>query len=281
MNNVLRAAACLIAAGCLSLPLFGSVVIQQEGGPAGSPQKTKTTMYVDAGKIRVEVDTEGRGKSVMIFDGDKQVLWIVQPEQGTYMEMTAETIGRLSQPPAQGNPQMEQAMKQMQERMASMSPEQRAMVEQSMKGRMGAMGGGAAAAPPRTVTFEAKGGVDKFGSFTCSKYDELNNGKRTAEICAAALDQLHLSEADIKSFRSLAKFFEPLQRMNPNRSYTAFPSEQLKGFPVHSVTYEGDKPTSESSVLSAEQKAIDGSMFTLPAGLKKSDFMGGRGGPPR
>jgi hypothetical protein len=172
----------------------------------------------------------------------------------------------------------------MQDQMASMPPQQRAMMEQMMKGRGGAMAGMAGGAPaaPKTITFSAKGGSDKVGSFTCTKYDELTDGKRTAEICAAPFDQVKVTESDRKSLQGLQKFFEPLMKMAPGRGGFTMPdTEQLKGFPVHSVNYDGDKATFETTVLSVEQKSIDGAMFTLPAGLTKRDLMGGRGGRGR
>ena len=277
MNNTLRTVIFLSALGCSSLSVFAGVIVKSESGEPGAQQKQKTTLYLEAGKLRMETEAE-HGKTIMIFAGNTQDLWMLQPEQGTYMEMTADSIARMSSAGG-GNPQMEQAMKQMQDRMASMTPEQRAMMEQAMKGGMGAMGGGGA---PPTITFQAKGGIEKFGTFTCSKYDELSNGKRTAELCAASFDQLHFTEADLKIFQALGKFMEPLRRMNP-RAMAVPPTEQIHGFPVHTVRYDGEKTTSESTVLAVEQKPLDAGLFTVPAGLTKREFpgMGGRGGPPR
>lgn len=262
----IRTMVSLIALACFPLLAFG-VVIQQEHGEFGSKQKQKTTLYAENGKIRMESDDQRGGKTIMIFDGDKQVMWMIQPAEGTYTEMTAADVANMSQMASQASQRMEEAMK-------NMTPEQRAMMESAMKGRGGAMGG--APPPPPTITFQAKGGSDKFGSFTCSKYDELSNGKRTAEICAASLEQVHLKPADVKSFEAMAKFFEPMRRMSPRGGYSAPRIEQLHGFPVHSVSYDGDKPTYETTVLSVDQKSVDASMFTLPAGLKKMDMMGGR-----
>jgi hypothetical protein len=283
MKTLLRNAILLAAFGCFSLQAFAGVVIKREGGEPGGPEKQKSTLYVEGGKIRMEMESE-RGKTIMIFDGDKQVLWMIQADH-TYMEMTAETVQRMSQMQSQmagqGNPQMEQAMKAMQEKMANMTPEQRAMVEQAMKGRGGAMGGGSASAPP-TITYEAKGGSDKIGQFTCTKYDQLSNGKRTAEMCAAPFSQLHLNEGDMRAFHSMAKFMEPMRRMNP-RGASAAPTEEIHGFPVHTVVFTGEKPIYEETVLSVEQRSVEASMFVLPAGLTKRDFPGFGGGtrPPR
>jgi hypothetical protein len=279
MNKFLRTATLLAACGCFSLLASAGVVITRESGEPGGQVKQKSTLYLQAGKIRMEMESE-RGKTILIFDGDKQVFWMIQPDH-SYMEMTPDTVARMSQMQSQmaNDPRMQEAMKQMQDKMASMPPEQRAMMEQAMKGRAGAMSGGGA---PPVITYQAKGGSDRVGSFTCSKYDQLSNGKRTAELCAAPFSQLHLTDADMNTFKSMAKFMEPMRRMNPRGGMSATPTEEIHGFPVRTVVYEGDKPTYEDTVLSVEQKSVDPGMFVLPAGLTKREFpgMGGRGGLP-
>jgi hypothetical protein len=276
MNVRLQTVAGAIALICFPVLAHG-VVIQQENGEVGAKEKRKTTMYLDNGKIRVESEGQS-GKSIVIFDGDKQVLWMIQPDN-TYMEMTQDTVAGLGQQMSTANDQMSQAMKQMQEKMASLPPQQRAMMEQAMKGR--GMMPGAAAPQQHVITFQAKGGSDKVGNFTCTKYDELTDGKRTAELCAASPASVQLKEADLKSLQALRKFLEPMEKMIPRGGFTAPNVEQLKGFPVHSVNYDGDKPTFETTVLSVEQKPIEASLFTLPAGLQKKDMFGGRGRGPR
>jgi hypothetical protein len=195
------------------------------------------------------------------------------------MEMTAATVEQMSRMAGQMQAQMHtqmppDAMKQMQDRLASLPPEQRAMAEQAMKGRMGAMQGQSAA--PVTITFKEKASGQKFRSFTCTLYDELRNGERAGEVCAASMDQAHFGPPDVKTFEALAKFMEPMKRMAP-QGFSAPPIQQLHGFPVHSVSLKDGQPSYEVSVLSIEQKSADPSLFTVPAGLTKKDMMGGRG----
>ena len=115
-----RIAATLVLLG-LPVLAFG-VVIQQEHGEVGAKQKDVTTMYLDNGKIRVESASATGGKQVIIFDGDTQVMWMIQPEQNSYSEMTAETINGLGQQVGAASAQMADAMKKMQDQMASMPP---------------------------------------------------------------------------------------------------------------------------------------------------------------
>ncbi len=259
-----------IALVCVSVAAQAGVVVQQEHGEVGKA-KTKATLYLESGKIRVD-----SGDSQLIFDGDKQVLWMIQPGRGDYMEMTAaqvESMGRMAQQGMGAQQQMAQAL-------ANLPPEQRAMAEQAMKARMGAMPGAAPSAPP-TITFKQKATGQKVGSFTCTLYEELANGERTAELCAAPLDQVRFSAADQKTMEALAKFMAPLQRMAPKGTWTAPKMEEIHGFPVHSVSYNGSTPTYEMTVLSVEQKAVPAGQFVLPPGLKKMEMPMGGGRPPR
>jgi Domain of unknown function (DUF4412) len=267
----------------LTLSLSAGVVIVQEHGQIGDAAKMKSTLYVDGGKIRVESTMPDGKKTIMIFDGDKQVLWMIQPDQNSYMEMTAATVESISQMAggAGAGAQMAQAQQKMQEAMANMTPEQRAMMEKAMAGRGGAMGGmpGGAPAAPRTITFQPKGGTDHVGRFTCTLYAELTNGQRSAEICAASSDQIQFKEADLRAFKALQKFMEPMAKMGNRSGFSAPSIEQLHGFPVHSVHYEGTRATTETTVLSADQKSVEANMFIVPAGMVKQDMMGGgRGG---
>jgi hypothetical protein len=278
MTGRLQTLACT-AAFAFAPVMARAVVIQQENGEVGAKDKRRTTMYLDNGRIRVEADG-ATGKTVMIFDDDRQVMWLIQPNENSYSEITRETIAGLGQQASQANQQMSDAMKKMQEQMANMPPQQRAMMEQIMKGRGMMPGAAAAPAAPRQITFTPKGGTDKVGQFTCSKYDEMVDGKRTAEVCAASFDQVQLKDSDLRSLQAMAKFFEPLQRMAPRGGFQPPNVGDLKGFPVHSISYDGDKPAFEVTVLSVDGKPIDASMFSLPAGLQKKDMFGGRGRGP-
>jgi uncharacterized protein DUF4412 len=258
MTRMIRSALCLMALGCFALVARAGVVIQQEGGEVGGNKpKGKITLYLDAGKLRVE----NQDKSVMIFNGEKQVVWMIGPGENTYRELDKAQMEAMGQ-------QMSQAMQQMQAQLATMPPEQRKMVEEMMKKNMG---GGAAERP--TTTVKEIGSGEKVGPYTTTHYEMLANGERTQEIWAAPADQAHISAADIKTFQDMSKFFEALSRNAPKGSWSAPSMEQIKGFPVKTVQYDRGRPAYEWSIVSVEQKSVDGNLFTLPPGIKKQDMM--------
>ena len=273
-KSTMRNAAGWMALASLAVSVRAGVVVEQEGGEVGGNKpKTKMTLYLDSGKLRMEGQQPDGKKFAVIFDGNQQVMWMLSPDQGTYTEMRAAQIEQLGQ-------QMNQAMQQLQAQMASVPPEQRAMVEEMMKKSMGGMGG-APAAP--TITVQEKGSGEKVGAFTTTHYAVMTNGQMTQEVWAASVDQVHLTDADFKTFQAMAKFYEPLTRNAPRGSYTTTAMQQIKGMPVRTLIYDGPKPSFEWTVVKAENKSVDGGMFTVPPNLKKAAMdmgpgmrMGGR-----
>src|SRR4029077_7805491 len=132
-----------------------------------------------------------------------------------------------------------------------------ARMEAMMKGRMG--GGGA----PPTITVQEKGSGEKIGPYSTIHYDVLTNGQRTSEIWAASRSDMHLQESDFKTFQGMEKFYEPLTRNAPKGSWSTSAMQQIQGFPVKSVIYDGQRPAFEWTVTGAEQKSLEGSLFTL------------------
>jgi len=249
--------------GCLARQAQAGTVIQQVERAIGNSQaRQQVTIYLDAGKLRVEGENPGSGKYLLIFDNARQVLWMADLAKGSYMEITK------AQVEAMGG-QMQQMMQQMQAQLAQIPPEQRAMVEQMMRQQMGGMGGNA----PPPVTVREKNRGETVGPFTCTRYEVLTGGQVTEEVCAAAPSQLRLDASAFATFKALAEFFEPLSRMAPKGSWSAPKAmSQIDGFPVQTVMYEGQRPASEWVILKAEEQSLDAGLFTLPGNLRKTEM---------
>lgn len=260
MKSMVRRVSCLAAMACFAWIARAGVMIQQEGAElGGNQQKQKMTFYIQSGKLRMDMDTKD-GKTTVIFDGDKQILWMLNPAEGTYRELNGQQMDQMAQ-------QMNNAMQQMQARLGNMPPEQRKMVEDMMKQQMGR---GAAAAPEITVQEK---GSEKVASFDTTHYAVLSNGQLTQEVWAASPGQIHVDESEFKTFQAMAKFWEPLRRNAPAGSWSASAMQQIKGMPVKTVVYQGQRPSFEWDVVKVEQKGLDNGLFTLPAGMKKQEMM--------
>ncbi|HWP84165.1 MAG TPA: hypothetical protein VNN17_03170, partial [Terriglobia bacterium] len=126
----------MAVAVCLApAALAGTVIKQQELTPGNATARQTVTIYLDADKLRVEGNNPSSGQYVVIFDKAKQVMWFAEPSKGTYLELTAAQVQAMGAQMQGAMSQMQEAMKQMEAEMANLPPQQRAMMEQMMKGR--------------------------------------------------------------------------------------------------------------------------------------------------
>jgi hypothetical protein len=236
---------------CAIPALADGVVIKQEQRKTGAEEaEHKSTIYLGATKIRIET-TGSSANSVMIFDGERKVLWIVDTRKKTYYEMTEEDVAKISA-----------TMKKMQEQMAGLPAAQRAMMEKMMKGKM---------SQARTVeTRKVRSGVQE-GEYTCTVYEVSVNGERTSEVWTAPAGQVQLQPEDFSVFQAMGKMMEPLSQSMPGGAASPLTTggEQMDGFPVRTVTYSGDKPVSENKVVGVERRDLEDALFTVPDGYKK------------
>src|SRR5262245_27173356 len=126
---VLAAAMCALVA---PLGAADGILVVQKTTRGGSTQTNQ--IQIEKTRIRAETMNPAGRKQVVVFDGNAQVLRLIDDEAKTYNEMTKADVDRLGE-------QMAGAMAMMQQQMANMPPEQRAQMEAMMRGRGLAPGG--------------------------------------------------------------------------------------------------------------------------------------------
>lgn len=257
----MRISRMVVAAAGLSLCLAGlaataGVVIEQEQSEPGSDTPAwRTTYFLDAGKLRIEAKSAEGEETLTIFDEARQVVWMIDRLAGTYVELTPAQVHEMQQ-------RLEQARKEMEAELARMPPDKRQAIEEMMKGQTG---GGAA------ITVREAGRGEKVGSYLCVRYELLTQGQRAGEVWAAPFEQLQIRDPEAKTFQALARFLEPLGQGLPGGGRMPGGS-QVQGFPVRSVTYDGERVVAEEKLVKAERRTLDPGLFTLPAGLQKTEF---------
>jgi hypothetical protein len=222
-----------------------------------------THVEIEATRMRAEIAGAAGASQVVIFDGTKQVMSILNPDKKTYTEMTKADVDALGS-------QMQGAMAQMQAQMANLPPAQRAQMEAMMRGR----GMGAAA----VKTTYRRAGSDTVGRWACDKYEGYQGTEKVSDICTVAPSALGFSTADFAITEQMAAFFSKMMPQGANQIATIgrLEDQGFSGFPVRSiVTVAGHQVTSE--VKEAKRQAFPDSQFTVPAGFQKQPLMGGMG----
>lgn len=239
-------------------------------------QKTTTDGAVRTSKIQLDrthirtetVDPSGAAQ-VVLFDGTKQVLDMINVERKTYVEYTKEDLDRVAN-------QMKDAMGMMQAQMANMSPAQRAQMEAMMGGR----GMPGMTAPVKTEY--RRSGSDRVGRWTCDKYDGYQNGQKTTELCTVPPTALGLAMSDMDVTRQLMEFYAKMMPQAADQFSAVGRTEEqgFSGYPIRRVmTVMGKQVVMETT--EAGHVNLPAGTFDLPTGLTKQDMpgmgMGARG----
>jgi hypothetical protein len=273
-QNTIMPRAFLSALALVAVPLCAGVRIQMDTTDLDTNKTTHQEILVDNTRLRVNMDAD---TSVMFLtDGGRDRMVMLDKSKNEYREVDKQTMDQLAQ-------QMQGAMAQLQEQLKNMPPEQRAMVEKMMKGKMPQA---AAAAPPVRTVYKATGSGNVNG-FACTKYEGTRNGEKTAELCAAQPSQLKFSPADFQVFDKMREFTASLQSAFKNSPFSSatvgnsFTDPGYQGFPVEDVTFANGKPSFKTDLKSAQQASFTDADFSTGNAKKVEMPMPGRGRRPR
>lgn len=239
----------------------GLLIVEKttQGGTA-----TTNQIQVESNRMRAE-STGPRGeKQVVIFDGARQVLIMIDNENKSYTEMTREDADRLGT-------QMADAMAQIQTQLAGMPPEQRAKIEAMMKGRMGGAGG---AAPKPQYR---RAGTETVGKWTCTRYEGYEGETKTSEVCTVEPKALGLTEADFAFTKQFVEFFKKIVPQMATQAFAIGTVEQqgFSGVPVkRKVSVLGREITTE--ITDVTRQTFPDTSYAVPAGYQKKPFGGSR-----
>ena len=239
----------------LTAPVIAAdgILITQRVTSAGAPLTVR--VQIEATRTRTEMAGPNGVMNVTIFDGGKQVLYIVDPARKTYMEMTKADVERLSA-------QMQGSMAQMKAQLEKMPPAQRAQMEAMMKGVQ-----------------HTRTGSDTVGRWTCDKYDLTQGGQKIGEVCSVNLATLGFGATDFDVMRQMGAFYSTMAPLMPAQltGVSGFDQGSSSDFPVKTVMMvPGGTMTTE--VVEAGRQTFPDSLFAVPAGFTKQDLMGALGG---
>ena len=262
---LLRAALLPSLFALLTLPASmarAGVVMKFEHREAGAEKPTPGSVWIDGDRLRTETDGQ-----VVIFRADKGTLWTWATGKKEYMELTREQAQ-----------QMGGVMAEMQKQLASLPPEQRAMAEQMMAARMGAMASrmdtNTKAPEPMVVT--PLGKTETIHGWACAASEVRRGGKVEGEYWLTPWEQFHLSAADLAVFGKLADFLREATGGMTGAIQDPFAqrygADGLQGIPVRVISpgAKGGSSTQEIVELKVADNAA--SLFELPPGMTKQSM---------
>ncbi len=256
--------AAVVAIVVLASTAYAGMIIKSTSKVYGPHQlSAETTLYLGAGKLRMDTtDSSGR-KQIVIFRKDKQLFWVINPAKGTYAEITKAQLHQMKQ-------RMEEMKRQMKEAMKNMPPEQRAMMEKMMKERMPSMN--QEKAPP--VVYR-KVGRDRVGAWQCTKYEGVVHGTKTEDVWVTPFSVVKVTPSDLETLKEMGDFFSELSSGTSSSALEDVGKweKTFKGFPVKNVSYEKGKRVYEDQIEEVKRSTLSQKVFELPQGLRKETLM--------
>jgi hypothetical protein len=215
------------------------------------------------GMMRVESKSPEGSMGSMIFKDD--TIYSLNPKDKTYSVMDRAAMKRMAE-------QINPMLKQMQERMAQMPPEQRAQMEKMMAGMTG-MG------PPKKQEMRKTGRSGKVSGYSCSYVEVHEDGVLSDELCVVPPGDIKGSQELLAAAKKMSALMKemmasidaPWLRQMADRQMANF--EQLGGIPVHSRHFSDGKPASETTLQAARSESLAAALFEIPAGYTRKDLM--------
>jgi len=257
---LLFAAVCAVAS---SASAAQGVLVVETSTVNGAPRTTQ--VQIEPTRMRTEIAGQNGASQIVVFDGGKQILYMIDPAAKTYSETTKAEVDA-------AGAQMGDMMAQMQKSLEGLPPAQRAQMEAMMKGRMGAMPGAAAKTEYR------RSGTSKVGKWTCEVYEAFQNNAKTGEVCTASASALGFNPNDFEVSRQLAAFIRGLIPQAADQVFQAgsLQEQGYEGVPVRRVTtIAGTQMVTE--LTSVARQTFPDSAFAIPDGFTRTASPLGRG----
>ncbi len=218
---------------------------------------------------RVEITSVSSSESGgMIYNAERQEMIAIDHGAQEYYVIDKEMMDQMAG-------QVSDAMKQMQEALDAMPPEQRALAEQMMKQRMPQPQ--VEAGPP--VELNKTGESDSIAGYDCEYYDVMQEGRRIRELCITGWDDIEEGREVAGAMMELAGFFESMREafagagglgvMDRQQEMFAY-MRDLNGYPILSRDYDaaGTLQT-ESKLRSAGRVDLNPALFEPPESYRE------------
>lgn len=235
-----RAAAALLALILPAAALADTKAVYQTAGG-----KDSMMIFVKGPLVRWEADGLSQEQRYLLYDSQRGIVMIVDDGRKEIMEINPETVRQQRE---RMQSQMAPMMKQLQEQLKNLPPEQRRMIEKQMSGMMQPPAGAAASSyTTRQI------GTGRVLGIPCTRHAILRSGKAMHEVCIASPDAASVPAGD---YRTMRKMFDTMRDMASAAGAGSISMpESLDGVPVEM------RNTADGSVHTLKSLSSD----TLPA----------------
>lgn len=262
--------------------LAGGVLEMSASQDSGEPGAVMEKIYAQDGRLRMDtLDGQGSVSTSMVFKDDELIQ--ISHADRSFTRINQQTFegilagaGTANVNMAEASAQMAAATKQMEEQLASMPPEQRAMVQKMMGNALPGLGQlpGTNALAPEIRVEEL--GSDQWQSYRCTRYRVQLDADNYHELCAADAGQIEGGDEIRVAFDGMRAFHRRMMEALPQLPFGS-PLAQLpavmgeiEGFPVYRREYNQGNLLGERYLATAGQRALEDRVFEVPDGYQEN-----------
>ena len=282
------AVALLGTLAAMTTPVSAGWVIDQVM-KGGGDDNNRQRLFLQQNRLKTLVMDGANVTNAVVMDLDAQTITQIDYKQRAYTTATAAEYAALMrqgfEKMGEAAGQMQSQMKELEEQLKNLPPEQRRQIEAMMKQAQGAQRSPAQpqAKPedctPEKVDVKRTGKSITVAGYEASGYQVFTNGKLDSEVWIAPAITAAREIDPQKLERMMKEMMKALPHCPPRgQMFGADPMWKLMkdGYPVRSVDKDGG---SVIEVVKAESRSLGATEFQAPAGFARKtlqEMMGGK-----
>lgn len=240
-------------------------------------QETVQELRVERKNLKMTIASGGGGDDggQLIFRGDRRELLFLDPASRTFMQMDEKTARELGDRFGDVDAQRGVANQQLQDRLSTLDPDQRAKLEQYLGGGSGGGGnlfGGASGA----LRLEKSSTRGEHGGYPTVRWDAFRGDEKFMEMWVTDWSKLKGGAEVRRAFEDLGQFWGDLTEAGmPSEDFEFLEAmTTVDGFSVLTRTFEQGRLAEEIALLKTELKRQELSEFE-PTGFTRRSMMVG------
>ena len=288
MRRFWRAVALVTTVTATTAPASAGWVIDQVM-KSGGDDNNRQRLFLQQNRLKTLVMEGANVTNAVVMDLDAQTITQIDYKQRAYTTATAAEYAALMrqgfEKMGEAAGQMQSQMKELEEQLKNLPPEQRRQIEAMMKQAQGAQ---RSPAQPQTkpedcapdkVDVKRTGKSITVAGYEASGYQVFTNGKLDSEVWIAPAITAAREIDPQKLERMMKEMMKALPHCPPRgQMFGADPMWKLMkdGYPVRSVDKDGG---SVIEVVKAESRSLGASEFQAPTGFARKtlqEMMGGK-----
>lgn len=236
---------------------FADVKIVSNEITKNGKKKVETVTYLTDTKFKVDIND--KRKSTMMFDDAKKELINIDHKKKEYTVITQEDIEKLSK-------KIQEAMAQLDEQLKAMPEKQRNFMKKMMGGEDN---------EKIVVSYEYKktNQTKQINGYSCTKFDGFLNGELVSELWVTDYSNFKVNKSDFEVLQRFAEFAESMTKkfVSTNANLNSFKND-LPGVAIKTSTLDDGKIDYETEVVSIEKTTLSESDFEIPSKYKKIEI---------